>query len=102
MATTARNQPRTRVPVAVLDLREVIFDVIGDALSVVLTAASISLNNANNHGFARRPEPIRLRRRSNDPIVSDPKTGKKSGNKAETRDAILTHDFRQRDRDLSA
>src|SRR6266571_3094066 len=103
MATTAAIRLRHGRPVAALDLRESDNStVIGDALSVVLTAASISWKQRKQHGFCALPEPIRLRRWSNDPIVPHPKTGNKIRKTRRKRDAILTHDFRQRDRDLSA
>jgi hypothetical protein len=52
MATTAAIRLRHARPVAALDLRESDNStVIGDALSVVLTAASISWKHRKQHGF---------------------------------------------------
>src|SRR4030081_890634 len=52
MATTAAIRLRHARPVAALDLRDSDNStVIGDALSVVLTAASISWKHRKQHGF---------------------------------------------------
>src|ERR1700737_431316 len=99
-ATTAAIRLRQERPVADLGLRE------GDRSSVIGHALSWRSNSwkyRKQHRFylvSRRA--IRLRRCSNAPIVSLADPLNKISQTSRKSDALFTHHFRQRDRNLSA